>query len=154
MNLGAFAVVIAVAKRIGSVDVNDWGGLYQYAPGLAGLTMIFFFSLAGIPPLAGWFAKLVMFRSLITVGGWGIALAVIAALNSVVAFVYYARVVKAAWFDPVPEDVLTGEARGAYVAPTLGLAMGIAAAVVLVVGIFPSILSELGEMTKVFVAGF
>ena len=154
MNLGAFAVVIAVAKRIGSVNVNDWGGLYQYAPGLAGLTMIFFFSLAGIPPLADWFAKLVMFRSLISVGGWGTVLAVVAAVNSVVAFVYYARVVKAAWFDPVPEDVLTGEARGGSLAPTLGLAMGIAAAVVVVVGIFPSVLSELGEMTKVFVAGF
>jgi NADH-quinone oxidoreductase subunit N len=154
MNLGAFAVVVAGAKRLGSADIKDWGGLYQYAPALAGLTMIFFFSLAGIPPLAGWFAKLVMFRSLISVGGWGIALAVIAAVNSVVAFVYYARVVKAAWFDPVPEDVLTGEARSAYVAPTLGLAMGIAAVVVIVVGIFPSILSELGEMTKVFVAGF
>jgi NADH:ubiquinone oxidoreductase subunit 2 (subunit N) len=95
-----------------------------------------------------------MFRSLISVGGWGTALAVVAAVNSVIAFVYYARVVKAAWFDPVPEDVLTGEARSAHVAPTLGLAMGIAAVVVIVTGIFPAILSELGEMTKVFVAGF
>ncbi len=155
MNLGAFAVVIAVAKRIGSVDVKDWGGLYQYAPGLAGLTLIFFFSLAGVPPLAGWFAKFVMFRSLIGIGEWStIALAIIAAVNSVIAFVYYARVVKSAWFDPVPEDVLTGEARSAQLAPTLGLAMGIAAAMVLIVGIFPSVLSELGEMTKVFVAGF
>ncbi|MDJ0499059.1 MAG: NADH-quinone oxidoreductase subunit N, partial [Acidimicrobiia bacterium] len=125
MNLGAFAVVIAGAMKVGSADVRDWGGLYQYAPGLAGLTAVFFFSLAGVPPLAGWFAKFVMFRSLIAVGdGWTIALAVIAAVNSVIAFVYYARVVKAAWFDPVPEDVLTGEARSAYVAPTLGLAMG------------------------------
>ncbi len=154
MNLGAFAVVIAGAKRIGSAEMKDWGGLYQYAPGLAGLTMLFFFSLAGIPPLAGWFAKLVMFRSLIGVGGWGIALAVIAAVNSVIAFVYYARVVKAAWFDPVPEDVLTGEARSAYLAPSLGLAMGLAAVGVILVGIYPPILSELGELTKVFVAGF
>lgn len=155
MNLGAFAVVIAVAKRIGSVEIKDWGGLFQYAPGLAGLTLVFFFSLAGIPPFAGWFAKLVMFRALITVGGgWSIALAVIAVINSVIAFVYYAKVVKAAWFDPVPEDVLTGEARGDSVVPSLRLALVITAIGVLAIGIFPGIVSELGEMTKVFVAGF
>ena len=85
---------------------------------------------------------------------FAIALAVIAAVNSVIAFVYYARVVKSAWFDPVPEDVLSGEAKSASLTPTLGLALGITAAGVLVVGIFPSVLSELGEMTKVFVAGF
>jgi NADH-quinone oxidoreductase subunit N len=155
MNLGAFAVIIAGAKRIGSVEMKDWGGLYQYAPGLAGLTLVFFFSLAGIPPLAGWFAKLVMFRSLITVGGgWPIALAVIAAVNSVIAFVYYAKVVKAAWFDPVPEDILSGEARSDSVVPSLRLALGITAVGVVAIGIFPGLISELSEMTKVFVAGF
>jgi NADH-quinone oxidoreductase subunit N len=155
MNLGAFAVVIAVAKRIGSVEIEDWGGLYQYAPGLAGLVLVFFFSLAGIPPLAGWFAKLVMFRSLINVGdGWAIALAVIAAVNSVIAFVYYAKVVKAAWFDPVPENVLSGEAKSATVVPSLKLALAITAIGVIAIGIFPAILSGIGELTKVFVAGF
>lgn len=155
MNLGAFAVVIAVAKRIGSAEIKDWGGLYQYAPGLAGLTLVFFLSLAGVPPLAGWFAKFVMFRALILPGdGWTIALAIIAAVNSVIGFVYYSRVVKAAWFDPVPENVLSGEARTERVSPSLGLALAIAAAGVILVGFFPSILSELGDMTKVFVAGF
>lgn len=155
MNLGAFAVVVAGAKRIGSAEIDDWGGLYQYAPGLAGLTMVFFLSLAGVPPLAGWFAKLVMFRSLLGVGnGWAIALAVVAAVNSVIAFVYYARVVKAAWFDSVPEDVLTGEAKAATVAPSLRLALGITAVGVILIGFFPAIISSLGELTKVFVAGF
>jgi NADH-quinone oxidoreductase subunit N len=155
MNLGAFAVVIAVAKRIGSVEIRDWGGLFQYAPGLAGLTLVFFFSLAGVPPFAGWFAKFVMFRSLIAVGdGWTTALAVIAVVNSVIAFVYYAKVVKAAWFDAVPENVLSGQAKTATVVPSLRLALGITAIGVLAIGVFPSIVSELGEMTKGFVAGF
>jgi NADH-quinone oxidoreductase subunit N len=155
MNLGAFAVVIAGAKRIGSAEIADWGGLYQYAPGLAGLTLVFFFSLAGIPPLAGWFAKLVMFRSLLNVGdGWAVALAVIAAVNSVIAFVYYAKVVKAAWFDPVPEDVLSGEAKSATVVPSLKLALGITAIGVIAIGVFPAIISGIGELTKAFVAGF
>ncbi len=155
MNLGAFAVIVAGAKRIGSAELKDWGGLYQYAPGLAGLTLVFFFSLAGIPPFAGWFAKLVMFRSLINVDySWANVLAVIAVVNSVIAFVYYAKVVKAAWFDPVPEDVLSGEARSAVVPPTLKLALGITAIGVLAIGVFPAIISNLTEMTKVFVAGF
>ncbi len=155
MNLGAFAVIIAGAKKAGSAEIGDWGGLYQYAPGLAGLAAVFFFSLAGIPPLAGWFAKFVMFRSLIAVAdGWTIALAIIAAVNSVIAFVYYSKVVKSAFFDPVPENILSGEARGDTIAPSLKLAIGIAAIGVLVIGVFPNILGELGDMTKVFVAGF
>jgi NADH-quinone oxidoreductase subunit N len=155
MNLGAFAVVIAGAKRIGSADIGDWGGLYQYAPGLAGLTLLFFFSLAGIPPLAGWFAKLVMFRSLLTAGGgWAAILAIIAAVNSVIAFVYYARVVKAAWFDPVPEDIRSGELREPDVVPSLRLALGITGIGVVVLGFFPGIISQLSEMTKAFVVGF
>ena len=85
---------------------------------------------------------------------WPIALAVIAVINSVIAFVYYAKVVKAAWFDAVPEDVLSGQAKTATVVPSLRLALGITAIGVLAIGVFPSIVSELGEMTKGFVAGF
>ena len=96
-----------------------------------------------------------MFRALIAVGGgWTIALAVIAVINSVIGFVYYAKVVKAAWFDPVPEDVLSGEAKDDTVVPSLRLALGITALGVVAIGIYPPIVSELGEMTKVFVAGF
>ena len=65
MNLGAFAAVIAVAERTGSGEIDDWAGLARYAPGLASLLGVFFFSLAGIPPLAGWFAKFVMFKAVL-----------------------------------------------------------------------------------------
>ena len=63
MNLGAFAVVIALARRTRSAEISSYGGLGQYAPGLALLMSIFLFSLAGVPPFAGWFAKLTMFRA-------------------------------------------------------------------------------------------
>ena len=87
MNLGAFAVVIAGAEKTGSGEIDDWAGLSRYAPGLAVLLAIFFFALAGIPPLAGWFAKFVMFRAVMGggAGAWGVALAVIAAVNAVIA---------------------------------------------------------------------
>jgi len=155
MNLGAFAVVIAITERLGTAEVDSWGGLYRYAPGLAGMVLMFFFSLAGVPPLAGWFAKFVMFRALLTVGGgWPIALAVIAAVNSVIGFVYYGKVVKSVWFDAVPEDVPTGELREARIGPSLALALGITAVGVVVIGFFPDVVASLGELTKGFVVGF
>ena len=76
MNLGAFAVVIAVARRTGSAEISSYSGLFQTSPVLAVTMTLFLASLAGIPPLAGWFAKFVMFRSIIDAGtGWGVALA-------------------------------------------------------------------------------
>ena len=98
----------------------------------------FFLSLAGLPPLAGWFAKFVMFRAVLaSTGAAGTWLAVIAAVNAVLAFYYYARVVKSAWFDPAPESIPEDTETG----PTgpLTLAMGLALVVVLVVGVFPGI---------------
>src|SRR5262249_17410992 len=96
MTLGAFAVVIAVARRTRSAEISSYSGLFQYAPGLTVVLTLFLASLAGIPPLAGWFAKFVMFRSIIDAGtGWGTTLAVVAAVNSVIAFFYYFRPVVA-----------------------------------------------------------
>ncbi len=86
-------------------EISSYGGLFSYAPGLATLMTVFLFSLAGVPPLAGWVAKFTMFRALIDAGGfWAIALAVLAGLNSVVALFYYANVSRQMWMSPVPDD--------------------------------------------------
>ena len=94
MNLGAFAVVLAVARKTRSAEISSWGGLFEYAPGLTVLMSVFLFSLAGIPPLGGWLAKFVVFRSLVqpdlTAGG--VTLAVIVGVNSVIALYYYANI--------------------------------------------------------------
>ena len=112
MNLGAFAVVIAFARRTRTADITSYGGLGTYAPGFAVLMTVFMLSLAGLPPLAGWFAKFVMFRSVLDAGTPGATvLGVIAALMSVVAFFYYLRVVREMWFHPVPDTVDPGELR-------------------------------------------
>ena len=63
MNLGAFAVVLAVARKTRCAEISSWGGLFEYAPGLTVPMTMFLFSLAGIPPLGGWFAKFVVFRA-------------------------------------------------------------------------------------------
>ncbi len=65
MNLGAFAIVIAVSRKTRSGEIASFGGLFSYAPGLAVAMTIFFASLAGIPPLAGWFAKFNAFRAVL-----------------------------------------------------------------------------------------
>src|SRR6185369_14069098 len=137
-NLGAFAVVIAVARRTRSAEISSYGGLFQTTPGLAVLMTIFMASLAGIPPLAGWFAKFVMFRSAVDAGtGWGISLAIIAAVNSVIAFFYYFRPVVQMWFhDPATEDRSTVRIPAA-----LGLAMGLMSIFVIVVGIYPQVVA-------------
>ncbi len=63
MNLGAFAVVLAVARKTQSAEIESWSGLFEYAPGLTVVMSVFLFSLAGIPPLGGWLAKFVVFRA-------------------------------------------------------------------------------------------
>ena len=119
MNLGAFAVVIAVARRTGSGrDLRRYAGLGQYAAGLAVTMTIFLFSLAGLPPFAGWFAKFVMFRAVLDANTpSAIVLGVIAAVGSVVAFFYYAAVARKMWFhDPAPEATTAPmpDPRGAH----------------------------------------
>ncbi|MDH3499627.1 MAG: NADH-quinone oxidoreductase subunit N [Acidimicrobiia bacterium] len=154
MNLGAFGVVIAVSRKAGSANIDDWAGLGTYAPGLGALAALFFFSLAGIPPLAGWFAKFVMFRAILSPDNvWTTVLAVIAAVNAVIALYYYARVAKVVWMDPIPATVPAEEIREAPVAGSLALAMGLSAAFVIVAGFLPQIAAFFGEASKLIIAG-
>ncbi|WP_419842594.1 NADH-quinone oxidoreductase subunit N [Candidatus Poriferisodalis sp.] len=109
MNLGAFSVVLAVSRRTRSGEIASYGGLFSYAPGMAVLMTLFVAALAGIPPASGWYAKFVIFRALAeanTAAGW--VLAVVVAVNAVLAFGYYARVLRQMWFHPVPDAVALG----------------------------------------------
>ncbi len=93
MNLGAFLVVIEVYNRTGSFDLKGYRGLYRRSPFLTVSMTIFLLSLMGIPPLAGFFAKLYVFAAAVNAKlAW---VAVVGALNSVVAIYYYARVIRA-----------------------------------------------------------
>ena len=105
MNLGAFAVVLAVARKTRSAEISSWGGLFEYAPGLTVLMSVFLFSLAGIPPLGGWLAKFVVFRALLEpeVTASGVVLAVVVGVNSVIALYYYANIAREMWMKPTPD---------------------------------------------------
>jgi NADH-quinone oxidoreductase subunit N len=154
MNLGAFGAVMAAAAKAGGGDVDDWAGLSRYAPGVAAAVGLFFFSLAGIPPLAGWFAKFVMFRAVLGVSSaWAVTLAVIAAVNAVIALYYYARVVKTVYMDQIPVTAPVDEAARTPVAAPLALALGLTAAVVVAAGFFPQILAFFGDAARALAIG-
>jgi NADH-quinone oxidoreductase subunit N len=144
MNLGAFAVVIAVARRTGSAEIDTYAGLGQTGPGLAITLTIFLFSLAGIPPFAGWFAKFVMFRAVLDANSpSAVTLGVIAAVGSVVAFFYYAGVARKMWFhDPAPEAATSSKPIPA----ALTVAIGLCVAFTVVVGVYPQIVARIGEL--------
>jgi NADH-quinone oxidoreductase subunit N len=98
MNLGTFAVILSM-KRNGKMieDIIELAGLSKTQPGLAAALGIFMFSMAGIPPLAGFLSKLYVFMAAIDAGLYG--LAVIGVLASVVGAYYYLRIVKLMYFD-------------------------------------------------------
>jgi len=129
-NTGAFAIVIILRRKgvIGD-DIEDLNGLIQRNPGAAVLMLIFLLSLAGIPPTAGFVAKLLVFWSLIETQHY--VLAVLAVAYILPAVYYYFRLVSAMWVreavDPV-RPVITLAQK---------LALGAMAIVTLAAGIFP-----------------
>lgn len=135
MNLGAFAVVIAVTNRGGGEDLKDFAGLSQRSPALAFVMALFFLSLAGIPPTAGFLGKFMVFGAAIDKGyAW---LAVAGALNSVLSLYYYLRVVYQMYFEgasPTEKPL----------APSLSLklAIGLCAVFTMALGLYPGPIIE------------
>jgi NADH-quinone oxidoreductase subunit N len=145
MNLGAFAVVIAVARKTRSGEVASYSGLYEYAPGLTVLMTVFLFSLAGIPPLAGAWAKIFVFRAVLDSGtASAIALGVVAAVNAVIAIFYYANVARLMWMSPVAD----GDRTPIRVPPALQASLGLSVIVVVVIGIYPQLFAHLGDVAS------
>jgi NADH-quinone oxidoreductase subunit N len=102
MTLGTFACILAMRRTSGSVEeIADLAGLARSKPAMAFFLAMLLFSLAGIPPLAGFFAKFYVFLAAIKAGLY--ALAVIGVLASVVGAYYYLLIVKIMYFDePAP----------------------------------------------------
>jgi NADH-quinone oxidoreductase subunit N len=98
MNLGTFAVLVAMRRNGRALEeVDDLAGLGRTDPAMALWMAVFMFSMAGIPPLAGFFGKLYVFLAAVQAGYW--TLAIIGILTSVVASYYYLRIVKVMYFD-------------------------------------------------------
>jgi NADH-quinone oxidoreductase subunit N len=142
VNLGAFAVIIAVGRKTKSGEISSFAGLFEYAPGLAVAMGAFLFALAGIPPLVGWFAKFQVFKALVSQGGAsGITMAVVVGVNSVIALYYYANIARTMFMDEPPD----GDRTPIRVPVPLLAAMGMAVVATLVVGFIPGVVAHLAE---------
>lgn len=143
MNLGAFAVVVAVGKRLGSDAIESYSGLIRRAPFYAASLTVFLASLAGIPPTAGFLGKFLVFGSAIKVGVLGhpelIILAALGVVNSVISVYYYFNVVRLMFFA-------TGESKPA-IKGTMAVNSAIVATLVLTLGliVFAKPVSELAS---------
>jgi NADH-quinone oxidoreductase subunit N len=122
--LGAFACVMALANRYGAEDTDDYNGLGWSSPWIGAALVLFLASLTGLPPTAGFTGKLMLFQA--AFDGDLAWLAVVAALNSVVALFYYFKLARALF--------LRGEGGAELAAPGRGLAPACAAASVIGLG--------------------
>jgi NADH-quinone oxidoreductase subunit N len=99
MTLGSFAVILAMKRKgLATEQISDFAGLSHTNPVLAFFFAMLMFSLAGIPPLAGFFAKFYVFLAAIKAGLF--TLSVIGVVTSVVGAFYYLNIVKVMYFDP------------------------------------------------------
>jgi len=96
-NLGAFGVVSIVRNATGKVNMDDYSGFYQTNPKLSLVMLLSLFSLAGIPPVAGFFGKFFLFAAAAEQGYYW--LVIIAVLNTIISLYYYLRVVKAMFLE-------------------------------------------------------
>jgi NADH-quinone oxidoreductase subunit N len=143
-NLGAFGVVIAVSRKTRSGEISSFGGLFSYAPGMGVIMTLFLASLAGIPPLGGWFGKFGAFRAVLDAGtGWGYTLAIIAGVNTVISAAYYITVMREIWMKPVPD----GDTTPIRTPASVQVALGITTIATIVFGVLPGIISRYGNLT-------
>jgi NADH-quinone oxidoreductase subunit N len=143
-NLGAFAVIIAVSRRTRSGEITSFGGLFSYAPGLAVMMTIFLASLAGIPPLGGWYAKFGAFKAVVDAGGgWGYTIAIIGAVNAVIATAYYITVMREMWMKPVPD----GDTTPIKVPAPIVAAIALCGVATLLFGVLPGIVGKFGNLS-------
>ena len=97
-NLGAFAVITVVEENTGGITIDSYNGLYKSNPKLAFLMTLCLFSLAGIPPFAGFFSKFFIFMAAFNAGWHWLVL--IALINTVISLYYYLLIVKAMYIIP------------------------------------------------------
>jgi NADH-quinone oxidoreductase subunit N len=142
-NLGAFGVAEAVYNASGVETISGYNGLYRTNPKLSLLMTLALFSLAGIPPVAGFFGKIFLFTS--SAGAGYFILVLIAVLNATISLYYYLRVVKAMFIDandqPVPYFRSSAMMRVALIVCVVGI---------FAIGFLSVIFDRISEISKVF----
>ena len=99
-NLGAFLVINTIEENTGRLSMDDYNGLHKSNPWLSFAMTLAMFSLAGIPPFAGFFSKILIFTSVTSTNSWALYMLVLVALiNTIISLYYYLLVVKAMWIS-------------------------------------------------------
>ncbi|HEX6914790.1 MAG TPA: NADH-quinone oxidoreductase subunit N [Chitinophagaceae bacterium] len=142
-NLAAFGVVSLVSAVTGREGIKDYKGFYKTNPVLSWILTIALFSLAGVPPTAGFFGKFFLLMAGAEKGNW--ILITVAALNMVISFYYYLRVVKAIFMDDNTNPIQT-VSMPLY--PRLALYLCVAG--ILVVGLYSGIYEHIYSLSLKF----
>ncbi len=141
-NLGAFGVVSAISVATGKENMDDYNGLYSTNPKLSLLMMLSLFSLAGIPPVAGFFGKFFLFTAAAHSGYFWLVF--IAVINATISLYYYLLIVKAMFINKSDEPI-------AYFKSSLTTRLGLA---MCLVGIFAvGLFSPIYEYIRMFSVG-
>jgi NADH-quinone oxidoreductase subunit N len=115
MNLGAFAIVALLRNRLRSEEIDAYAGLVRSSPGIVVATAVVLVSLIGLPPLAGFVAKFLVFSSLVQAVQAGaerplmLTLLVLGGFNTVISLFYYLRVLKVMTFEPPAESQVAAD---------------------------------------------
>jgi NADH-quinone oxidoreductase subunit N len=123
--LGTFGLIMVLSRNgFESEEISDLAGLGKRSPWIAGVMALFMFSLTGIPPLVGFYAKFAVLQALVATGDHGyIVLAVVAVLLSLIGAYYYLRIVKTMFFDePADTTPVRGEVGATVLLALNGLA--------------------------------
>jgi NADH-quinone oxidoreductase subunit N len=116
MNLGAFTVAGVIGRETGSEDIRDYAGMGVRNPLLAACLTLCLFSLIGLPPLAGFMAKLNVMVALAKGGGWLWGLVAVIGVNTVLSLYYYVRVVRMMYLTDSDKPPVRARALGAAIA--------------------------------------
>ncbi len=128
-NLAAFGVVSSITQQTGKENIDDYKGLYKTNPFLCWIMTLALFSLAGIPPTAGFFGKLFLLTAGASKGNY--LFIIIAALNMIISLYYYLRVVRAMFMDKNDNPI-----EKIRVSPFVTFALVLCATAILLLGLF------------------
>jgi NADH-quinone oxidoreductase subunit N len=139
-NLAAFGVISVIEERTGKITRDDYNGLYQTNPNLSFVLMLALFSLAGIPPFAGFFSKFFVFEAAASQGFY--ILVLIALLNTIISLYYYLLIIKAMFLKKNDHPIETIQSDF-----SVKLSLAICTAAILLVGIFGSIYDQINLLS-------
>jgi NADH-quinone oxidoreductase subunit N len=145
-NMGIFLAVIAYSNAVGSDDISDYAGMIRRSPAMALAMLIFFLSLAGIPPTAGFIGKFLVFGAALDAANkmasnMLITLAIIGAINSAISVGYYFNIVRYMFFMPPKED------KPVVIAPSLSWPLWVSTAATVLIGLAPQPLITFAEVS-------